>query len=106
MVCRKKTFNNFLDKHDNKYIDAKTTGRTLPPGKSKCSDLNLILDFSLPMEAKVKVTITDVRLKLITNKFKKITEKSLVFTNFGFTQSDLGPIDHPPKGYIQKIPGT
>ena len=62
----------------------------------------------LPHEIKESNTINDISLRsnLTTNKTIENTKISLLFTIVGFTQSHSGPLNDPPKGYIQKTSGT
>ena len=71
------TYDEIVDFLNVKYIARSTTGYTLPLGKYKITDINLMLMSLQPDIVKVDITIDDIRLKsnLTTNKtiifFKK-----------------------------------
>ena len=60
-----------------KYIDASTTGYTLPVGMYEISDVVLMLSSLLPDDVKVKFTFDDVgmRSNWTTNKTIRFTKK-------------------------------
>ena len=70
------TQNQIQDIVDRKDIAAKTITYTLLPGNYEVRDLNLILDFLLPSEVNVKVTVDDSRFQSIlpTKKLIKVTK--------------------------------
>ena len=93
MVCRLQlTYDEIRDILDVRYIAGSIIGYTLPPGKYKISDINLMLKSSLPDEVKVKITIDVIRLKsnLTTNKVIKFTKRSSVLYNFRLYPITLG----------------
>ena len=79
---------------DTKHIDAKSIAYSFAPGIYEDFDINLMLNSFFPDEAKVKITIDDIRLgsSLTNNKSFSFTEKSFFYTIMGFTQSHLGPL--------------
>ena len=72
------TYHEVADKLDTQYIDAKTSGYTLPPGIYEISDIKLMLKSLLPDDKKVNFTFDGIRLrsKLTTNETIKFTNKS------------------------------
>ena len=102
------TYEKIVDIFDIKYTAGSTIGYTLPPGTYEISDLTWMLKFLLPSEVKVKNTIDVIRLRsnITTKKTKKLTRKSFFHRTLGFTHSHSGPLDDPPKGFIQKIPAS
>ena len=101
------TYHEVAEILDTKYIDAKSTGYTFPPGSYEVFDINLMLKSSLPDEVKVNITIDDIRLRsnLTTNKTISFTKKSFLYTLLGFNQSHPGPLGDI-EGFVQLIPGT
>ena len=98
------TFNKNKNIHDMKYIDASSTGYTLPPGIYESSHINFMLKSLLPDELKVNFPSDDIRLKsnLTTRKTIRFTDKSFFHTVLGFSQpnsDNLGDI----KGFIELI---
>ena len=89
-----------------KYIDAKSTGNTFPPGIYEITDINLMLKFLLPDDVKVNITIDDIRLKssLTTNKTIRFTKRSFFYTFLGCVESHSGVLLDIP-GFVQLIPG-
>ena len=71
------------------------------------TDLNNTLNYILPDNVKVSVTIDDVRLKsnLIINQTLIFTEKSLFYTTLGFTRSHSYALDDTD-GFYQLIAGS
>ena len=69
--------------------------------------LNNTLNYTLPDNVKVSVTIDDVRLKsnLKTNQTLIFTKKSFVYTFLGFTRSLFYPLDDTD-GFHQMITGS
>ena len=61
----------------------------------------------LPKEAKVNITIDDIRLKsnLTTNKSIRFTENIFFYTILNFIQSHSGELADTP-AFVQIIPGT
>ena len=57
------TYDEIIDILDLKYISTKRLGHSLIPGIYKVIDLNNTLNYNLPDNVKVSVTIDDVRLK-------------------------------------------
>ena len=84
-----------------------STGYGLPPSIYEINDLNIMIKTSLLDDAKVDITIDDIRLrsKLTTKKTIKFTEKSFFYTILGFTQSHPSPLNDPFRGYNQFIAG-
>ena len=72
------THDEFIDTIDSNYIPTKRTGYSLNPSIYEVVDLNNTLNYILPDNAKVSVTIDDVRLKsnLKTNQTLNFTGKS------------------------------
>ena len=67
------TYDGTIDILDLKYITGSTKGYTLPVDIYEIIDINFMLKSLLPKEAKVTITIDDIRLKsnLTTKKNKK-----------------------------------
>ena len=89
------SYDENLDILDLKYIPTKRIGYSLNPGFYDVVDLNNTLQYFLPDNVKVNVTIDDVRLKsnLKTNQTLIFTEKSFFYTILGFTRSYCYPLD-------------
>ena len=62
----------------------------------------------LPDDAKVKITIHDIKLgsNLTTNKTIRFTIKSFFYRKVGSTQSRSSAPNEPPDVYIQKVART
>ena len=58
-------YDAIIDTLDLKYIPTKRTGYSLDPGIYEVVDLNNTLNYILPDNVKVSVTIDDTRLKSI-----------------------------------------
>ena len=88
------TYDEIIDILDFKYIPTKT-GYSLNPGIYEVIDLNNTLNYILPDNAKVSITIDDIRLKsnLKINQSLIFTEKSFFYTILGFTRSRSYPLD-------------
>ena len=80
------TYDEIIDVLDLKYIPAKRTGYTLNPGFYEVIDLNNTLNYILPANVKVTVTIDDIRLKsnFKINQTLIFTEKSFFLYKFRF----------------------
>ena len=89
------SYDEIMDILDFKYIPTKRTGYSLNPGIYEVIDLNNTLNYILPDNVKVSVTIDDIKSKSIlkTNQTLIFTEKSFFYTILGFTQSRSYPID-------------
>ena len=89
------TYDEIMDILDLKYIPTKRTGYSLNPGIYEVIDLNNTLNYILPDNVKVSVTIDDMKLKsnLKTNQTLIFTEKSFFHTILGFTRSRSYPLD-------------
>ena len=100
------TYHEIVDTLDVKYIAGSTTGYTLAPGIYKIVDDNFMLKSLLPKEAKIKITVDDLRLKsnLTTNETIKFTDRSFFHVFLGFTQSPSRELADIPS-FIQLIPG-
>ena len=83
------TYDEIIDILGLKYIPTKRTGYTLEPGIYEVVDLNNTLNYILPDNVKVSITIDDVRLKsnLKINQTLIFTEKSFFYTILGFTRT-------------------
>ena len=101
------TYDEIMDILDLKYIPTKRTGYSLNPGSYEVVDLNNTLNYILPDNVKVSVTIDDVRLKsnIKTNQTLIFTIKSFFHTIFGFTQSHEGQLNNI-EGFYQISPGS
>ena len=77
------TYDEIIDSFDLKHISTKRTGYSLNPGIYEVSDINKTLKFVLPDNAKVNVTIDNVRLK---SSLKN--NQTLIFTGKSFFQND------------------
>ena len=70
-----------LKRLDMKYIDASTTGYTLPPGVYEVSDIIFLIKSLLPDDVKVNITFDDIRMRsnLLNNNSIKFTGKSFFY---------------------------
>ena len=96
-----------LDILDLKYIPTKRTGFSLNPGINEVIDLNNTLNYILPDNVRVSVTIDDIKLKsnLKTNQTLIFTEKFFFYTILGFTRSRSYPLDDID-GFYQIVAGS
>ena len=96
-----------MDILDLNYIPTKRTGYSLNPGIYEVIDLNNTLNYILPNNVKVNITIDDIRLKsnLKINQTLIFTERSFFYTILGFTQSRSYPLDDIDSHY-QLIAGS
>ena len=101
------TYDEIIDVLDLKYISTKRIGFSLNPGIYEIIDLNNTLEYILPDNVKVSVTIDDIRLKsnLKINQTLIFTEKSFFYSFLGFTQSHQGPLNDI-EGFYQILPGS
>ena len=101
------SYDEIMNILDLKYIPTKRTGFSLDPGIYEIGDLNNTLKHILPDNAKISVTIDDIRLKsnLKTNQTLIFTEKSFFYTILGFTRSRSYPLDDID-GFYQLIAGS
>ena len=101
------TYNEILDILDFKYIPTKRIGYSLNPGIYEVVDLKNTLNYNLPDNVKVTITIDDIRLKsnLKINQTLIFSEKSFFYTILGFTQSRSYPLDDID-GFYQFIAGS
>ena len=96
-----------MDILDSKYIPTKRTGYSLNPGIYEIIDLNNTLNYILPDNVKVNITIDDITLKsnLKINQTFLFTEKSFFYRILSFTQSRSYPLDDID-GFYQLISGS
>ena len=96
-----------IDILDLKYIPTKRTGYSLNPGIYEITDINKTLEYILPDNVKVSITIDDTRLKSKVNINQTLifNEKSLFNTILGFSPSHSYPLNDIDRFY-QLIPGT
>ena len=82
------TFDENIDLSDLQYIPTKRTGYSLNPGFFEVSDINKTLEYILPDNAKIIVTVLDIRLKSNLKIVQTLifTEKSFFHTILGFTR--------------------
>ena len=101
------SYDEIMDILDLRYIPTKRTGYTLNPGIYEVVDLNNTLNYILPNNVKVTITIDDIRLKsdLKTNQTLIFPEKSFFYTILGFTQSRSYPLEDID-GHYQIIAGS
>ena len=101
------SYDEIIDILDLKYIPTKRTGYSLNPGIYEVVDLNNTLNYILPNNVNVNITIDDIRLKsnLQINQTLIFTEKSFFYTILGFTQSRSYPLDDIDSHY-QIIAGS
>ena len=101
------SYDEIMDILDLKYIPTKRTAYSLNPGIYEVIDLNNTLNYVLPDNVKVSVTIDDIKLKsnLKNNQTLIFTEKSFFYTILGFTQSRSYPVDDID-GFYQLIAGS
>ena len=96
-----------IDNVDLKHIPTKRTGYSLNPGIYEITDINKTLEYILPDNVKVSITIDDTRLKskLNINQTLIFNEKSFFNTILGFSRSHSYPLNDIDRFY-QLIPGT
>ena len=101
------SYDEIIDILDLKYIPTKSTGYSLNPGIYEVVDLNNTLNYILPNNVNVNITIDDIRLQsnLKINQTLIFTEKSFFYTILGFTQSRSYPLDDIDNHY-QIIAGS
>ena len=101
------SYDEIIDILDLKYIPTKRTGYSLNPGIYEVVDLNNTLNYILPNNVNVNITIDDIRLKsnLKINQTLIFTERSFFYTILGFTQSRSYPLDDIDSHY-QIIAGS
>ena len=101
------SYDEIIDTLDLKYIPTKRTGYSLTPGIYEVIDLNNTLNYILPNNVNVNITIDDIRLKsnLQINQTLIFTERSFFYTILGFTQSRSYPLDDIDSHY-QIIAGS
>ena len=101
------SYDEIIDILDLQYIPTKRTGYSLNPGIYEVVDLNNTLNYILPNNVNVNITIDDIRLKsnLQINQTLIFTEKSFFYTILGFTQSRSYPLDDIDSHY-QIIAGS
>ena len=101
------TYDEIVDVLHLNYLAGSSTGYTLRGGIFESSDNNLMLNFLLPDEVKLKFTIDDIRLKsnLTTNKTIRFTKRSSFYTILGFIKSHSGVLGDF-SGCVQLIPGS
>ena len=101
------SYDEIMDILDLNYIPTKRTGYSLNPGIYEVIDLNNTLNYILPDNVKVNITIDDIRLQsnLKINQTLIFTEKSFFYTILGFTQSRSYPLDDID-GFYQLIAGS
>ena len=101
------SYDEIMDIIDLNYISTKRTGYSLDPGIYEVIDLNNTLEYILPDNVKVNITIDDIRLKssLKINQTLIFTEKSFFYTILGFKQSRSYPLDDID-GFYQLIAGS
>ena len=101
------TYDEIIDILDFKYIPTKRTGYSSNPGIYEVIDLNNTLNYILPDNVKVSITIDDIRLKsnLKINQTLIFTEKSFFYTILGYTRSRSYPLDDI-EGFYQLIAGS
>ena len=101
------SYDEIIDILDLKYIPTKRTGYSLNPGIYEVVDLNNTLNYILPNNVNVSITVDDIRLKsnLQINQTLIFTEKSFFYTILGFTQSRSYPLNDIDSHY-QIIAGS
>ena len=101
------SYGEIMDILDLKYIPTERTGYSLNPGIYEVIDLNNTLNYILPDNVKVSVTIDDIKLKsnLKTKQTLIFTEKSFFYAILGFTRSRSYPLDDMD-GFYQLIAGS
>ena len=101
------SYDEIIDILDLKYIPTKRTGYSLNPGIYEVVDLNNTLNYILPNNVNVSITVDDIRLKsnLQINQTLIFTEKSFFYTVLGFTQSRSYPLNDIDSHY-QIIAGS
>ena len=101
------SYDEIMDILDLNYIPTRRTGYSLNRGIYDIVDSNNTLNYMLPDNVKVNVTIDDIRLKsnLKINQILIFTEKSFFYTILGFTQSRSYPLDDI-NGFYQLIAGS
>ena len=89
------TYDDIIDVLDLKYIPTKRIGYSLNPNIYNAVALNNSLNYILPSNVKINVTIDERKYKtdLKINQTLIITNKSFFYTILGFTQSHSYPLD-------------
>ena len=101
------SYDKIVDILDLKSIPTKRTGYSLNPGIYEVIDRNNTLNYILPDNVKVSVTMDDNEFKsnLKTNQTLIFTEKSFFYIILGFTQSRSYPLDDID-GFYHLIAGS
>ena len=101
------SYDEIMNILDLKYIPTKRTGYSLNPGIYEVVDLNNTLEYILPDNVKVNITIDDIKLKSNLKIIQTLifTERSFFFTVVGFTQSRSYPLNDIDSHY-QLIGGS
>ena len=101
------TYDEIIDILDLKYIPTKRMGYSLNTGIYEVVDLKNTLQYILPDNVEINITIDDIRLKsnIKSNQTLLFTNKSFFYTILGFTQSHQGPLN-VIEGFYQIIPGS
>ena len=101
------TYHEVAEILDTKFIVAKSTGYTFPPGIYEVFDNHLMLKSLLPDDVKVNFTIDDNRLRsnITTNKTIRFTKRSFFYTVLSFLESHWGVLGDIP-GFVELIPGN
>ena len=101
------SYGEIMDILDLKYNPTKRTGYSLNPGVYEVLDLNNTLEYILPNNVKLSVTIDDNKLKsnLKSNQTLIFTENSFFYTILGFFTSRSYPLDDID-GFYQLIAGS
>ena len=101
------SYDEIMNILDLKYIPTKRTGYSLNPGIYGIIYLNNTLNYLLPDNVKVNITIDVFRLKSTLKTYQTLifTEKSFFYTILGFTRSRSYPLDDID-GFYQLIAGS
>ena len=101
------SYDEIIEIVDIKFIPTKRTGSSLNPGIYEITDINTTLNYILPNNVKVTITIDDIRLKSILkmNQTLMFTKKSFFDTILGFLESHSYPIQDID-GFYQLIVGS
>ena len=94
-----------MDILDLEYIPTKRTGYSLNPGIYEVIDLNTNLEYILPDNVKVNITIDDIRVKSNLRNIQTLifTNKSFFCSIIGFTQSHQCSLNDT-EGFYQILP--
>ena len=102
------TYDEIVDILDVNYIPSKIIGYGIESGIYELSDFNKTVEYFLPDNVEVIITIDDIRLKSNLNNNNQtliFTKKFFFYTILGFNESHSGVLGDM-QGFIRIKPGT